>query len=71
MAPIMITRVTTDRCEACGRRHKSVLTLGHAFRQREIRACRADPGPLCFGCAELWTNLLRTGSPKRPTHVDG
>jgi hypothetical protein len=44
MAPIMITRVAPDRCETCGRRHKSVLTLGHAFRQREIRSGRADLG---------------------------
>jgi hypothetical protein len=65
-----IIRVATDRCEACGRKHRSVLTLGHAFRQREIRAARSDPGLLCFGCAELWTNLPRTGSSKRPSHVD-
>jgi hypothetical protein len=38
MAPVTIIRAATDRCEACGRRHRSVLTLGHAFRQREIRA---------------------------------
>jgi hypothetical protein len=71
MAPVTIIRAATDRCEACGRRHRSVLTLGHAFRQREIRAGGSDPGLLCAGCAELWTNVLRTGSTKRPTHVDG
>jgi hypothetical protein len=86
-----IIRVTPDYCEACGRRHKSVLTLGHAFRQREIRSGRSDPGLrhksvltlghafrqreirsgrsdpglLCFGCAELWANVLRTGSTGR------
>jgi hypothetical protein len=49
----LTAHVAPDRCEACGRRHKSVLTLGHAFRQREIRSGRADPGPLCFGCADL------------------
>ena len=47
-----------------------MLTLGHAFRQREIRAGRSDPGLLCFGCAELWANVLRTGSTGRPSHVD-
>jgi hypothetical protein len=65
MAPVTIIHVAHDRCEACGRRHRSVLTLGHAFRQREIRAGRSDPGLLCFGCAELWANVLRTGSSKR------
>jgi hypothetical protein len=29
-----IVHVAPDRCEASNRRHKSVLTLGHAFRQR-------------------------------------
>lgn len=53
MVPVTIIRAATDRCEACGRRHRSVLTLGHAFRQREIRAGRSDPGLLCSGCAEL------------------
>ena len=67
---VSIVHVAPDRCEACNRRHKSVLTLGHAFRQREIRAGRADPGLLCFGCAELWANLLRAGSSKRLSHVD-
>jgi hypothetical protein len=65
MAPVTIAHVAHDRCEACGRRHRSVVTLGHAFRQQEFRAGRSDPGLLCFGCAELWANLLRTGSSKR------
>jgi hypothetical protein len=65
MAPVTIIDVAHDPCEACGRRHGSVLTLGHAFRRREIRAGRSDPGLLCFGCAELWANVLRTGSSKR------
>jgi hypothetical protein len=55
--PISITPAVADRFEACGRRHRSVLTLGHAFRKREIRAGRSDPGLLGFGCAELWANL--------------
>ena len=58
---VSINPAAADRCETCGRRHRSVLTLGHAFRQREIRAGRADPGLLCYGCAEMWANLLRTG----------
>jgi hypothetical protein len=65
-----IVHVAPDRCEACNRRHKSVLTLGHAFRQREIRASRADPGVLCSACAGLWTSILRTRSSKRLGHVD-
>jgi hypothetical protein len=59
-----------DRCKACGGRYKSVLTLGPPFRQREIRGGRADPGLLCLGCAELWTNMLRTGTSKKLPHID-
>jgi hypothetical protein len=32
MAPVTIIHVAHDRCEACGRRHRSVLTLGRALR---------------------------------------
>jgi hypothetical protein len=59
-----------DPCESCGGRYNSVVTLGPAFRQRETRAGRADPGLLCLGCAELWANILRTGSSKKLPHVD-
>ena len=69
MAPVTIIRAAHDRCEACGSTHKSVLTYGHAYRERELRAGRADPGILCAACAGLWTNLLRTGSTTRPHHV--
>ena len=72
MAPIAIIRVAGDHCEACGSMHKSVRTYGPAYRDREIRAGRADPGILCAGCADLWTSILRTGgtkSIKRSRHV--
>ena len=54
------------QCEACGSSSRTIETYGAAYRQREMRAGRCDPGALCLGCAELWTRMLRLeGSPQQ------
>jgi hypothetical protein len=66
MVPVTIIRAATDRCEACGRRHRSVLTLGNE------KSVPAAPIPAC--CAPVAPSCGRTfcaPAAPRPTHVDG
>jgi hypothetical protein len=48
-----------DTCEACGRSSLAIARFAAAFRKREIRVGRPDPGFVCAGCAEIWTHIVR------------
>jgi hypothetical protein len=41
----------TDKCDQCGKTDEGIGWFGAAYRRKELKNGRADPGNLCGACA--------------------